>query len=98
MSITSINCLCRDIARNPALRRALQSDPQSELARYPREFSEVERTALLAGDVRALYQMGVNSHLLSNLARYNLFGLDMQSYLERKGSWERFEVMNILVR
>ena len=98
MSIISVNRLCRDIARNAALRQAFLGDPQSELAKYPREFTEAERTALLAGDVGTLYQMGANAHLMGYLCRYKIFGLDMESYSERIGACERFDVMNILVR
>jgi len=69
MSIISVNHLCRDVARDRALREALLRDPEGELAQYPRKFTATERAALLAGDVGTLYQMGVNAYLMGYLAR-----------------------------
>jgi hypothetical protein len=83
MSIISVNHLCRDITRDPALREAFLRDPSGELAKYPRKFSVAERTALLSGDVGTLYQMGVNAYVMGYLARYGLFGLTVESYSER---------------
>jgi hypothetical protein len=80
MSIISVNHLCRDIARDRALREAFLRDPEAELAKYPRKFSAAERAALLAGDVGTLYQMGVNAYLMGYLARYRLFGLTGETY------------------
>jgi hypothetical protein len=83
MSIISVNHLCRDITRDPELRQAFLRDPQEALARYPRKFTEGERTALLNGDVGTLYRMGVNAYWMGYLARYGIFGLTVQSYSER---------------
>lgn len=83
MSTISVNHLCRDITRDPALREALLRDPVGELARFPRTFTEAERAALLAGDVGTLYQMGVNAYWMGYLARHNLFGLTPELYSAR---------------
>jgi hypothetical protein len=83
MSIISVNHLCRDLARNPALREAFRRDPEEGLAAYPRTFTEPERAALLAGDVGTLYQMGVNAYWMGYLARYGLFGLTADLYSAR---------------
>lgn len=83
MSIISVNHLCRDITRDPELRQAFLRDPQEALARYPRKLTENERTALLNGDVGALYRMGVNAYWMGYLARYGIFGLTIDSYSER---------------
>ena len=83
MSIISVNHLCRDITRNPVLREAFLRDPELELSRYPRQFTDAERTALLSGDVGTLYQMGVNAYLMGYLARYGVFGLTVDSYSAR---------------
>jgi Aromatic-ring-opening dioxygenase LigAB, LigA subunit len=83
MSIISVNHLCRDITRDPALRQAFLLDPKGALSNYPRKFTEIERTALLKGDVGALYQMGVNAYWMGYLARYAIFGLTIESYSER---------------
>jgi aromatic-ring opening dioxygenase LigAB LigA subunit len=83
MSVISINHLCRDITRNPALRKAFLRDPRGELAKYPREFTGAERAALLTGDVGTLYRFGVNAYLMGYLARYGLFGLTAEAYSAR---------------
>lgn len=83
MSILSINHLCRDITRNPALREAFLRTPEAELVKYPRKFTATERAAVLAGDVGTLYQMGVNAYLMGYLARYGLFGLTVEIYSDR---------------
>jgi hypothetical protein len=83
MSVISVNHLCRDITRDPDLRQALLRDPQDALTRYPRKFTETERTALLNGDVGALYRMGVNAYWMGYLARYGISGLTIDSYSER---------------
>ena len=83
MSIISVNHLCRDITRDPKLREAFIRDPEGELAKYPRQLTETERTALLAGDVGRLYQMGVNAYLMGYLGRYGIFGLTVESYSAR---------------
>jgi hypothetical protein len=83
MSIISVNHLCRDITRDPALREAFLRNPEGELAKYPRKFTATERAALLAGDVGTLYQMGVNAYLMGYLARYGVFGLTGETYSAR---------------
>jgi hypothetical protein len=83
MSIISVNHLCRDITRDPALRQAFLRDPQEALTNYARKFTETERTALLSGDVGTLYRMGVNAYWMGYLARYGIFGLTIESYSER---------------
>jgi hypothetical protein len=83
MSIISVNHLCRDITRDPTLRDAFLRDPKGALAKYPRKFTEAERTALLSGDVGTLYQMGVNAYWMGYLARHGLFGLTIEIYSER---------------
>jgi hypothetical protein len=98
MSIIGIHDLCRAIECDPALRQTLLEDPQSELRKYSSVLTPAERTALLSGDVRTLYEMGAEDNLLRRLARYKPFGLDMKIYSERMRSCGAFEVMNILVR
>jgi hypothetical protein len=80
MSIISVNHLCRDVMRDPALRKRLRDDPQGELAKYPRKLSEAERAALLAGDIATLSRMGANAFLMGYLGRYQVFGLDPLIY------------------
>ena len=67
----------------PALRETFLRDAAEALGKYPRKFTEAERSALLSGDVGTLYQMGVNAYLMGYLGRYGVFGLTVQSYSER---------------
>ena len=72
--------------RNQAVRdlafcEALKRDPEAATA--PLLLSAEERGAFLAGEVGRLYELGVNSFLLSHLPRYQLFGLTVPLYSER---------------
>ena len=81
MSIFAVNHLCREVLRDPTFRAAMQSDPVKALA--PLDLTDDERSALLAGDVGALYRMGVNAFLMNYLARFEVCGLNGQIYNER---------------
>jgi hypothetical protein len=81
MSIFDVNYLCREILRDHAFRAAMKADPAKALV--PLDLTEAEREALLAGDVGALYRMGVNGFLMGYLARFEVCGLNVQNYNER---------------
>jgi len=81
MSIFAVNHLCREVLRDHAFRAAMKSDPAKALA--PLDLSDDERRALLAGDVGALYRMGVNAFLMNYLARFEVCGLDVKIYNQR---------------
>ena len=81
MSVYAVNYLCREVLRDHAFRAAMKSDPAAAIAKY--DLSEAERTALLAGDVAALYRMGVNAFLMGYLPRFEVCGLTMPVYNER---------------
>jgi hypothetical protein len=59
----------------------MKADPGKALA--PLDLTDAERKALLAGDVGALYRMGVNAFLMNYMARFEVCGLNQQSYNER---------------
>ena len=81
MSAYEINKLCWRAVHDPAFREVLKRDPEAATAPLP--LSAEERKALLAGEVGRLYELGVNSFLLSHLPRYQLFGLTVPLYSER---------------
>src|SRR5579859_2427062 len=81
MSIFAVNHLCREVLRDHTFRTAMTADPTKALA--PLDLTEAERAALVAGDVGALYRMGVNGFLMGYLARFEVCGLNVQSYNER---------------
>ncbi|MGB7035951.1 MAG: hypothetical protein WBD71_10525 [Xanthobacteraceae bacterium] len=81
MSVFAVNYLCRELLRDHAFRAAMKSDPAKALSGL--DLSEDERRALLAGDVGMLFRMGVNGFLMGYLARFEVCGLNVQSYNER---------------
>ena len=81
MSIFTVNHLCREVLRDHAFRAAMKTDPAKALA--PLELTDDERRTLLAGDVGALYRVGVNAFLMGYLARFEVCGLNVEVYNQR---------------
>ena len=81
MSIFAVNHLCREVLRDHAFRAAMKADPAKALA--PLDLTGEERRALIAGDVGALYRLGVNGFLMGYLARYEVCGLNIEIYNQR---------------
>jgi hypothetical protein len=81
MSVFAVNHLCREVLRDHAFRAAMKADPAKALA--PLDLTDAERSALLAGDVGALFRMGVNAFLMNYLARFEVCGLDAGNFNER---------------
>lgn len=83
MSVYAVNKLCRRIVHEPALRDALERDPEPVLRAVEPPLSDAEIDALVAGDVGMLSRAGCNHFLLHQLGRWKLFGLDLPLYAER---------------
>ncbi|MGC1777700.1 MAG: hypothetical protein WBB34_07110 [Xanthobacteraceae bacterium] len=81
MSVFAVNYLCRELLRDHAFRAAMKADPAKALSGL--DLTEDECRALLAGDVGTLFRMGVNGFLMGYLARFEVCGLNVQSYNER---------------
>jgi len=81
MSVFAVNHLCRELLRNHAFRAAMKEDPAKALAAL--DLAPPEREALLAGDVAALYRMGVNTFLMGYLCRFEVCGLTLDVYNAR---------------
>ena len=81
MTIFAVNKVCRDLMHDRDFRAHMKSDPKLALADL--DLSDAERAALLAGDVAALYRMGVNSFLMGYLSRFEVCGLSLPVYNER---------------
>ena len=81
MPIFAVNHLCREVLRDHGFRAAIRSDPAKALA--PLDLSDDERQKLLAGDVGALYRMGANAFLMNYLARFEVCGLNLETYNKR---------------
>ena len=81
MSVYAVNYLCREVLRDHAFRAAMKQDPAAAIAKY--ELTDEERRALLAGDVAALYRLGVNAFLMGYLPRFEVCGLTLPLFNER---------------
>lgn len=81
MSIYAVNLVARDAIRDLDFRELLKRGP--EIALEPYALTEPERTALLAGDVAALYELGAHEYLLMALGRCEVLGLDIPTFSER---------------
>jgi hypothetical protein len=81
MSIFAVNYLCREVLRDHAFRAAMKADPGEALA--PLDLTNDERKALLAGDVGTLFRMGANGFLMGYLARFEVCGLNVETYNQR---------------
>jgi len=81
MSVFAVDYLCREVLRDHAFRAAMKADPAKALASL--DLTDAERSALIAGDVGALFRMGVNGFLMGYLARFEVCGLNVQNYNER---------------
>lgn len=81
MSVFAVNYMLREILRDHDFRAAMKADPAKALASL--DLTAAERKAILAGDVVALYHMGVNSFLMGYMPRFEVCGLNQQIYNER---------------
>jgi Aromatic-ring-opening dioxygenase LigAB, LigA subunit len=81
MSIFAVNYLCREVLRDHAFRAAMKRDPVQALA--AKDLTDAERQALLAGDVGALFRMGANAFLMAYMARFEVYGLNVEIYNQR---------------
>ena len=62
-------------------RKRIKDDPEGTVKSFPLDGAEIE--ALILGDVGTLFQMGVHTFFLNHLARYEMFGVTRDNYLER---------------
>lgn len=81
MSVYAVNHAMRELLRDRDFRAAMKADPAKALAKL--DLTDAERNAILAGDVAALYRMGVNSFLMGYMPRFEVCGLNQQIYNER---------------
>ena len=81
MSTYQVNKLCHRLYQDRSFRDAVKADPAKAIADWP--LTDAERTALLAGDVKQLYEWGVHPFLLGHASRWDLFGLTPAAYAER---------------
>jgi hypothetical protein len=78
MSVYAVNKIAYRAQHDPAFREALRTDPARAVADLP--LTGEERQALLVGNVARLYQLGAHPYLLGHLPRFQLLGLNRESY------------------
>ena len=76
MTAYLLNKLCHRVFHDVAFRESVK-----RVADWA--FTDEERKALLAGDVRKLYEWGAHPFLLAHTTRWGLFGLSPALYAER---------------
>ena len=81
MSAYQVNKLCHRLYHDKTFREAVKADPAKAIAGWP--LSEPERTALLTGDIKRLYESGAHPFLLGHITRWDLFGVAAALYAER---------------
>jgi hypothetical protein len=81
MSVYGVHKLLKRIQRDGTFRDQLSRETDNALAQFP--LTSEEREALLAGEVGVLNRMGVHGYLLNTLARYQVFGITAERYMER---------------
>ena len=81
MSIYQIDKICYRVQHDLPFRAAMRADPARAIADL--ELTDEERAALLAGDVARLHELGAHDYLLGHLQRYELLGLNRESYTKR---------------
>lgn len=86
MSLYTIHSIARRVGADPDFQTSMQNDPEAAIAAY--ELSDVERSALLTGDVSTLLRWGVHGYLLSKLALAGVCQLSVPTYAERSHQLE----------
>lgn len=81
MSLYGVHKLLHRAQVDLDFRERLRTEPAEVLTEAA--LTDVERTALLAGDVAALARAGVHTFLLSRIPRFGLLGLDRDEYNRR---------------
>jgi hypothetical protein len=80
MSLYAVSDIARRVGADADFRTAVQRDPEGAISEF--DLSDVERRALLAGDVATLLRLGAHGYLLTKLAANGVFGLSPARYVE----------------
>jgi Aromatic-ring-opening dioxygenase LigAB, LigA subunit len=81
MAPFDVNSVCWRVVHDAAFHDALASEPERALRETG--VNDDERAALLAGDVKTLYELGASPFLMEHLANHRVLGLDPERYSER---------------
>ncbi|MEE3004435.1 MAG: hypothetical protein VX638_03155 [Chloroflexota bacterium] len=81
MSVYLLNKILYMTDNDADFRKRIKEDPEGTIKSFPLRGDEIE--AMILGDVGTLYQMGVHTFFLNHMARYEMFGVNRDNYLER---------------
>jgi len=81
MSAYQVNKIIYLTDNDPDFRRRMKENPEEVIDGYA--LTDDERDALLGGKIARLRDLGVHTFLLNHIARYELFGVNRDNYLER---------------
>ncbi len=81
MSIYQVNKIFYEMDNNADFRQRMREDPEGVVKSLPLTGDEIE--ALVTGDVGRLYRMGAHTFCLNHMARYEMFGVNRDNYLEK---------------
>lgn len=87
MATFDVDKVCWRIVHDPDFYAAVLAAPEDALR--DTGLDDEEREALLAGNVKRLYERGVNPFLMEHLANWGAFGLDHASFSAsmREAEW-----------
>jgi hypothetical protein len=83
LSAYAIDKVCYRVVLDARFREALRADPERALKGVVPPLDDDEIAALVVGDVGTLSRRGASHFLLSQLGRFQLFGLDLPAYAQR---------------
>ena len=81
MSAYQVNKIIYLTDNDRDFRRRMKEDPEEVIDGF--SLTDEEREALLGGKIARLRELGVHTFLLNHIARYELFGVNRDNYLER---------------
>ena len=87
MSIYAVHKVCWLAHHDAEFRERMREDPAAAIAEF--RLSDVERTALLDGDVGTLALLGAHGYLLGLLQRHRLLALNRDTYVQRMRAAKR---------
>ncbi len=81
MSVYLVNKILYMTDNDADFRKRMREDPEGTVKSFPLSGEELE--ALVTGDVGTLFEMGVHTIFLNHIARYEMFGVNRDNYLDR---------------
>jgi Aromatic-ring-opening dioxygenase LigAB, LigA subunit len=81
MSIYAVHKIAQLLRKDPAFADRMRKDAAATIADFP--LTDVERQAILQGDVGRLAALGAHGYLLGAFAQQQVVGVTMANYVER---------------